>query len=145
MVNIFQYRKEDAFRQILWQDPLQMESQQLLQINSIFLRKQDSLVDCNLDFRRLIELIEIDNLIKLYSCLLLEKKIVLVSSNSTFQQLMAPIIECLLKLLNPLDSQVFTNISYTLSEEMVFYMEKPGSLIMGMPKSLWAQQGMQIF
>lgn len=58
---------------------------------------------------------------------------------------MAPIIEGLLKLLAPLDSQVFTNISYTLSDDMAFYMEKPGSIIMGMPKSIWLSHGQRIF
>ena len=54
---------------------------------------------------------------------------------------MAPLIESLLKLFYPLDSQVFTNVSYTISEEMVYYMEKPGSIIMGMPRDLWIKYG----
>ena len=48
-------------------------------------------------------------------------------------------------LLEPLDSQVFTNISYTLTADMVFYMEKPGAIIMGMPKQLWNSQGRRLF
>ena len=58
---------------------------------------------------------------------------------------MAPLIESLLKLIYPLDCQVFTNVSYTISEEMVYYMEKPGSIIMGMPRDLWMRYGQRVF
>ena len=54
-------------------------------------------------------------------------------------------IEALLKLFYPLDSQVYTNVSYTLSQDMVYYMEKPGSIIMGMPKHLWTSHGQRVF
>lgn len=40
-------------------------------------------------------------------------------------------IESLLAVFEPLDAQVFTNITYAISAEMVMYMDKPGSLIMG--------------
>ena len=58
---------------------------------------------------------------------------------------MAPLIEALLRLMHPLDAQVFSVISYTLSEEMVYYMEKPGSVLMGMSKSLWQSSGQRVF
>ena len=58
---------------------------------------------------------------------------------------MAPLIEALLRLMHPLDAQVFSVISYTLSEEMVYYMEKPGSVLMGMSKSLWKSSGQRVF
>ena len=44
-----------------------------------------------------------------------------------------------------MDSQVFSNVSYALSEEMVFYMEKPGSIVMGMPQHLWTSHGRRVF
>lgn len=75
----------------------------------------------------------------------LEKKIVLIGDSQNYQEQMAPLIEALLRLFYPLDCQVFTNVSYTLSEEMVYYMEKPGSIIMGMPKNMWIKQGQRVF
>ena len=58
---------------------------------------------------------------------------------------MAPIIEALLKLFYPLDSQVFTSLSYPISEDMVYCMEKPGSIIMGISKSVWLKCGQRVF
>ena len=58
---------------------------------------------------------------------------------------MAPLIEAFLKLYYPLDSQVYTNVSYPLSQDMVYCMEKPGSIIMGMPKHLWTSHGQRVF
>lgn len=40
---------------------------------------------------------------------------------------------------------MFSNITYVLSEEMVYYMEKPGSLLLGMPKSVWTKYGYQVW
>lgn len=40
---------------------------------------------------------------------------------------------------------MFSNVSYALSEEMVFYMEKPGSIVMGMPQHLWTSHGRRVF
>lgn len=50
-------------------------------------------------------------------------------------------IESLLFLFEPLDAHVFTNITYALSSDMVMYMDKPGSLIMGISDSMWRQHG----
>jgi hypothetical protein len=36
---------------------------------------------------------------------------------------------------------VFTNITFVVSADMVMYMDKPGSLIMGMSDSMWQQHG----
>jgi hypothetical protein len=47
-----------------------------------------------------------------------------------------------LALFEPLDAQVFTNITYAISADMVMYMDKPGSLIMGVSQSLWTQHGL---
>lgn len=73
----------------------------------------------------------------LFSCMLLEKKIILVAADSQFQTQLALLIESLLFLFDPLDAHVFTNITYALSAEMVMYMDKPGSLIMGISDSMW--------
>ena len=47
--------------------------------------------------------------------------------------------------MHPLDSQVFSVISYTLTDDMVYCMEKPGSVLMGMAKSLWNKSGQRVF
>ena len=45
----------------------------------------------------------------------------------------------------PLDPQVFSNVSFPLSEQMVFLMEMPGAIIMGMSKQQWARSGAEVF
>ena len=40
---------------------------------------------------------------------------------------------------------MFGNITYVLSEDMVYYMEKPGALVLGMPKSIWTKRGYQVW
>jgi hypothetical protein len=82
-----------------------------------------------------------DDLLTLYCCMLLEKKLILVASDLTYQTQLALIIEGLLILFAPLDSNVYTNISFAVSPDMVMYMDKPGSLLMGMSESLWRQHG----
>ena len=56
----------------------------LLQINSIYLSQKNMLLECNFNFRKLIDAIRPEDLIKLYSCLLLEKKIVLLASDDSY-------------------------------------------------------------
>ena len=77
--------------------------------------------------------------------MLLEKKLILIADDACFQTQLALIIESLFKLLEPLDTQALFGITYALSEEMVFFMEKPGSLILGMSKSLWTKIGYQVW
>ena len=87
----------------------------------------------NVSFKALLMVCSPDEIIKLFSCLLTERKLVLIAPDNSFQEILAPVIEALLNLFEPLDSQVFTNVSYILNEDMVLYMEKPGNIILGMP------------
>ena len=77
--------------------------------------------------------------------MLLEKKLILIADDACYQTQLALIIESLFKLLEPLDTQALFGITYALSEEMVFFMEKPGSLILGMSKGLWTKVGYQVW
>ena len=74
--------------------------------------------------------------------MLLEKKLILIGEDHDYQTKLALIIEGMFLLFEPLDAQVFTNITYAVSEDMVMYMDKPGSLVMGMSNSLWNKHGM---
>ena len=112
-------------------------------LNAIYAKS--NFIAPNLSFKALLTVCSPDEIIKLFSCLLTEKKIVLVAHDDSYQEVLAPLIESLLYLFEPLDSQVFTNVSYALNEEMVIYMEKPGSIILGMPQSLWLKSGQQVW
>ena len=113
------------------------------QTNCIFTKK--TFLEPNFSFKTLINLISLTNIAKLFSCMLLEKKIILIADDACFQTQLALIIESLFKLLEPLDTQALFGITYALSEEMVFFMEKPGSLILGMSKGLWTKVGYQVW
>ena len=67
------------------------------------------------------------NIVHLINCLLLEKKLIMISSDISKN---AILIESLLELLDPLDKSVFMNISY-LKSEMVDYIDSPVPYLLG--------------
>lgn len=87
-MNVFVASKEDSFRHMSWVSQVdgQPETFFLLQANQIF--HNDSygslLLHCNQSLARLLTVVQPENIIKLYSCMLLEKKIVLVAKDDTF-------------------------------------------------------------
>ena len=83
ILNIFCLTKEDTYRRVSWHDPL-YQSQSLLQVNQIFLANQNVFFDGNFSFKLLFKLIQIDDLVKIFSCMLLEKKIVFLGDNDNF-------------------------------------------------------------
>ena len=75
----------------------------------------------------------IKNIVQLFSCLVLQKKIIIISQDTSIN---AIIIESLLDLLSPLDSKVFMNISY-LKQEMTDYLDCLVPYVIGIEESLW--------
>jgi hypothetical protein len=76
------------------------------------------------------------NLLFLFVCLLLNKKIILISKNHHEN---AILFEELLSFLEPLSKYVFTNISFLHKIEMIDYLDTPTPYIIGLPTTLWNQ------
>jgi hypothetical protein len=73
------------------------------------------------------------NLVQLVNCLLLERKVILISKQIGIN---AILIESLLELLLPLDKTIFLNISY-LKSEMIDYIDSPVPYLIGLSESIW--------
>ena len=71
------------------------------QTNIMF--SQRAFFEPNFSFKTLFSTISMHNITKIFSCMLLEKKIVLIADDSTYQTQLALIIESLFKLFEPLD------------------------------------------
>ena len=73
------------------------------------------------------------NILTIVNCLLLERKVIIISKDSNLN---AILIESILDLLTPLDKHVFMNISY-LKQEMIDYMDSPVPYIIGIHELVW--------
>ena len=56
----------------------------MMLVNSIFLMSHKSFLDTNFGIRKLFQLIQVEHLIKLLGCLLLEKKIILIGNDHKY-------------------------------------------------------------
>jgi hypothetical protein len=88
----------------------------------------------NYEFKLLFQKVKPKMLLQMFVCLLHERKIVLIHSDSSKNAL---IIEALISLLYPLQWN-FTNISYMIPS-MAEYLEAPFPYIIGVPRELWKQ------
>jgi hypothetical protein len=67
------------------------------------------------------------------NCLLLERKLILISKDIHGN---AKIIEAFMRLLAPLDATSFLNISY-IKQEMIDYLDSPVPYIIGVSEKIW--------
>lgn len=88
----------------------------------------------NTDFRQLWLKISPKNIVQLFSCLMLERKIILISRNVHLNSLL---IESLLELLSPLSKDVCTLIPYTLNQKMLEYLDAPMPFVIGISSAIW--------
>lgn len=90
VLNIFAKSVEDSYRRIHWREPLTQNARQLLQVNNMICCAPHAsfLLDCSntgSSFRRLFTIFnDFDDLIKLFSCMILEKKIIFVGSDDKY-------------------------------------------------------------
>lgn len=55
------------------------------------------------------------------------------------------IIEAFQILFRPLDFEVFANVTFAYTPDMVFLMEKPGSIVLGMAEKTWKMSGFSLW
>jgi len=101
----------------------------------------------NLSFKTLLRIVLVSpmTVVKLINCILLERKIIIVSpsSNLHYMRRNAILIETLMELLSPILSTrlIYLNIAYLKNEEMIDYLDSPVPFIIGMSDFLWNQAG----
>lgn len=86
-----------------------------------------------MSFKQVQKKISSKNLVQLINCMLLERKIILISKR---YEVHALLIEFLLDLISPLNKTVFTHISY-LKLEMIDYLDVPMPYIIGISSNIW--------
>ncbi|CDW76045.1 UNKNOWN [Stylonychia lemnae] len=101
--------------------------QKPLSINSEFLYKS------NLSLKNLLSRVSLQNIVQLMNCLLLQKKLIIISRDTNIN---AYLIESLLELLEPLNSTIFLNIT-NLKQEMIDYIDSPVPYVIGIQESVW--------
>ena len=87
----------------------------------------------NLSYRYPIKKLSVKNIVRLINYILMEQKIIFIS---TKYQMTALIIEFLLELISPLNKTVYTNISY-IKSEMIDYLDTPLPYMIGISTILW--------